>query len=266
MLRYVKPFHIQSVDTIVVDGGPTRFTERTVSHRRLRVFREMPNFNIPLRGVLHFRHAKPLMQPSSHLMKFLFVDHPHTRAVFHSEEIALLVSSGIARGSVFLRIRRVKALQPKGIDPGERVVHIDVVIWSGGEAKGIRTYVPCRLGVVVAEVVVVQARFGVGVLAGEAEGAVGRGWWRGEVGAPEGGALLPGQGAVRGDQFGGGADQVGDDGVEAGVGLRGVLEFRDEGCARLVGRGVVARLGEGAVGAWGVVPGGVGAVLCGLFR
>src|SRR3954447_18799718 len=108
-----------------------------------------------------------------------------------------------------------------------------MVIQGWLEPERIRADVAGGFGVVVAEVVVVQARFEVGVLAGEAEGAVEGTWWGGEGGAPERGAVLPGQGAVGGDQFGGGTDQVGDDGVEMGLGL--AREFRDEGFAWAVG-------------------------------
>lgn len=54
------------------------------------------------------------------------------------------------------------------------VVDVRVRVRGRGEAEGVRGEVAGGGWVVVAEVVVVEARFGVGVLAGEAEGA-GRG-------------------------------------------------------------------------------------------
>ncbi len=66
-------------------------------------------------------------------------------------------------------------------------------------------------------VVVVQAGFGVVVLAGETQWAVevtGGRWW---AGAPQGAPGLPGEVAVGVDQFGGGTDEVGDNGVELGI-------------------------------------------------
>ena len=61
--------------------------------------------------------------------------------------------------------------------------------------------------------VVVQAGFGVGVLAGEAERGVGAARFP-QGGTPEGVLLVAGQVPVRADKFAGGADQVGDDRVE----------------------------------------------------
>jgi hypothetical protein len=71
----------------------------------------------------------------------------------------------------------------------------------------------------VAEVVVVEGGFRVRVLAGEAEGGVGGGVPVPSSGAPKGGAGVPGDVAHFVDEFGGGADKVGDDGEEARVDL-----------------------------------------------
>ena len=75
-----------------------------------------------------------------------------------------------------------------------------------------------------------EAGFGVGVLAGEAERGLGAAGVP-VGGAPEGVLLVAGQGSVGGDELGGGADQVGDDRVELLVDLvlRGVTQRR---CAR----------------------------------
>ncbi len=95
------------------------------------------------------------------------------------------------------------------VEPAEGIG--DVGVGVGGVVAG-------GFGVVVAEVVVVGAGFPVVVLAGEPRGAVDvttvGGCW---VGAPQGGPGVPGELAVGVDEVGGGADEVGDDGVEPDI-------------------------------------------------
>ena len=100
-------------------------------------------------------------------------------------------------------------------------------MWGSGAGvrpRGVGGGVAGGGGVVVAVAVVVEAGFVVGVLAGESQGAVGAvfGWCVAGLvwGAPEGGWGIGPRysAAVGGGQFGGGAGEVGDDGVEVLVG------------------------------------------------
>ena len=82
--------------------------------------------------------------------------------------------------------------------------------WTGRSLASDRVWV-------VAVVVVVEGGFGVGVLAGVAEWGVCGGVAVEGGGAPEGGAGVAGDVAGFVDEFGGCADEVGDDGEEAAV-------------------------------------------------
>lgn len=114
--------------------------------------------------------------------------------------------------------------ETKGVSPGQRVVYVGGGVGRGGEAQRVRRGVARRLGVVVAEVVVVKSGFGVEVLAREAERRIGGAVRRPHRGAPEGAPGAPGDIALFVDEFGRFADQVRDDCEEAGVDLvlRGV--------------------------------------------
>src|SRR5207248_3041183 len=64
--------------------------------------------------------------------------------------------------------------QAEWIDQGMRVVDVAVEVGGGRESQWIRAGIAGRFGVVVPEVVVVEPRFGVEVLAREAEWCVCR--------------------------------------------------------------------------------------------
>ena len=99
-----------------------------------------------------------------------------------------------------------------------RVGHVAVRVGCRCETEGVGTQVGAGGGVVVALVVVVQAGFGVVVLAGESQRGLGAAGVP-EGAAPDGVLLVSGQGAVGGGQFRRGTDQVGDDSVEPAVDL-----------------------------------------------
>lgn len=91
--------------------------------------------------------------------------------------------------------------------------------------------------------IVVKAGFEVEVLTGEAKGSMGGGARIPGSGAPQGGARAGGDGAGFVEEFGGGADEVGNDGEEALIGL--VL--------RGVGCGAAFALGQGVSPSWSQV-------------
>ncbi len=96
--------------------------------------------------------------------------------------------------------------------------------------------------------VVVRAGFGVVILAGETQRAVdvlagGR-----RADAPEGGAGLPGELAVGVEEVGGRADEVGDDGVEAGVEPRLLGAVVVSGGVVVAGFAAGSRVGRAAFG------------------
>ncbi|GAA2730729.1 hypothetical protein GCM10010360_12770 [Streptomyces nogalater] len=100
-----------------------------------------------------------------------------------------------------------------------RVVYVTGRVGGRRQPEGVGGDVAGGMGVVVAVVVVVEARLRVEVLAGEAQGCVGG---RGRVpcgDAPQRAATVPGDAALLVDEFGGCADQVGGDGEEACVDL-----------------------------------------------
>jgi len=103
--------------------------------------------------------------------------------------------------------------QTQGVEIFERIADIPDWVGRGRESEWVGAFVVCGGGVVVAVVVVVEAGFGVMVLAGEAQqagGFVGAGRGRD---SPQCRACVPGQCSVGREEFGGGADEVGDDGV-----------------------------------------------------
>lgn len=151
--------------------------------------------------------------------------------------------------------------EAEGIHLECRIGDVGVGVGCRVQAEGVGGEVAGGGGVVVAVVVVVEAGFGVPVLPGEAErtidddaGLRGRGPGADGV-APRGGTGLPGDRPGGGEQFGGGADEVGDDGVEAVVHF-GLGEFAP-------GRGVVLAEGDSRVRVAG--PGGGGPVAAVLF-
>src|SRR5882757_4819316 len=106
------------------------------------------------------------------------------------------------------------------VGPRMRVVDVRVLVGGGGQTERVRADVAGGLGVVVAEVVVVEAGFGVGVLTGEpqrARGGAAVRLLRSGRRAPQRGAALPDELSVAGQEFGGGAGDVGDDGEETDV-------------------------------------------------
>lgn len=118
-------------------------------------------------------------------------------------------------------------------------------------------------------VVEVPARLGIRVLAGEAQRAVDHVVGRVASGdSPQRGALSPDHVAVEGDQFGRGADEISDDGVETSCGAE-LFEFAlaiGTAVGLRVGAGaMVVELGQGPVGARRVVPGQGVAARAGLL-
>src|SRR5690606_21232685 len=100
------------------------------------------------------------------------------------------------------------------VAPAVRVVHVRDGVRGGSQAQRVGGGVAAGLGVVVAEVVVVEAGLGVVVLAGEAERGVGTAVTGPGRGAPERAPGAPGDVARRVDAERGGADEVGGDGEE----------------------------------------------------
>src|ERR1700732_1334312 len=96
-----------------------------------------------------------------------------------------------------------------------RVIDICDGIGGGVQPQRVRTQIAGCFRIVVAVEIVVEARFGVEVLAGEAERSVGGGVSVPGGGAPEGGAGAPGYMALLVDEFRRGADEVRDDAEES---------------------------------------------------
>ena len=105
-----------------------------------------------------------------------------------------------------------------------RIIHVRGWIGRWLQPERVQRAVPRCLRVVVAKIVVVQARLGIVVLAGETQGCVRDAVRCPGRCAPQGSSGAPGYVAVFVDEFAGCADEVGDDGEEAGVDflLRGV--------------------------------------------
>src|SRR5262249_25142255 len=118
--------------------------------------------------------------------------------------------------------------QTQRVEGRRRVMDVGVRVGGGCEAEWVTAVVAAGRGVVVAVVVVVVAGFGGVVLAGEPEWAV----WPVGPGlddvAPQVGSLLPSHVSVGGDEFGGCAGEVGDDGVEPAVDLV-LVDLSDRG-------------------------------------
>src|SRR5262249_408900 len=90
-------------------------------------------------------------------------------------------------------------------------------IWRGFDTQRIQRQILRDIGIIVSEVVVAKAGFGVVILTGETEGSICRAVGGPGGGAPEGGATVPGEGALFVDELGRGGDEVGDDGEKSGV-------------------------------------------------
>jgi hypothetical protein len=151
----------------------------------------------------------------------------------HDASLARAVSRFSNRRMLLRTAVRGKA---ERVGPGVGVVNVSGRVRGGNETEGVGGDVSGGLGVVVAEVVVVQARFGGEVLAREAEWGVGGAVPRPGRRAPESAARPPSDLAPLVHQLARRADQVCDDREEAGVDfVLGCLRRRD-----------AFRLGDGA--------------------
>lgn len=133
-----------------------------------------------------------------------------------------------------------------------------MVIVRRYETERVCRYITGRLGVVIALVVVVESGLRIRVLAGEPQRTGGGSGLEGRIsrGAPACCPCLPGDSAVGCQKFGGGADEIGDDGVEARVvvGLGAAVPLE----TWVHGPGVVFGLRDRPVTAWCEIPGGGG--------
>lgn len=114
--------------------------------------------------------------------------------------------------------------QPQRVDPDGGIVDVRIGIRSGWQAEGVGTDISSGFGIVVAEVVVVEAGFGVKVLAGKAQRSVGGAVGCPGSGTPQSASCVPGDLTLLIDEFTRSAGEVSDDREEAGVDflLRGV--------------------------------------------
>lgn len=148
----------------------------------------------------------------------------------------------------------LRALQPQGIQEGQRVRHVGVVIRPRIQPQRVGADVPTGFGGVIAQAVVVETGLAVVVLTRETKGTVHglrRRCRRRHGHPPQRDATRPGDVAIRVDELRGRAYGVGDNRVEAG-------RISSRGECRAPPRAV--GLGEWAVRVGRVVPGGDAAV------
>jgi hypothetical protein len=179
---------------VVLDAADLRFVEQATATGRIS-FLYLP-------GLLAFRELPAVLDALSSLHNTPDLIVCDGYGIAHPRRLGLASHLGVLTGisadpggltgGDFVPAFRTCArtgCEAERVALGVRVTHVPVVIRCRRQPQRVWRRVARGVGVVVAEVVVVKPGFGIGVLAGEAEravGGVGGGRWL--RGAPEGGA------------------------------------------------------------------------------